>query len=83
MAKNFMKIATEKAWDRIYDEIVQNARERLLASDYHGRTIAEWMALITQAEKREYCEKCGGCVMCEPDPDHFEIYEAAHRGEGK
>lgn len=81
MPDKFLKVAMEKAWDRIYDEIVNNARERLLASDYCGRTIAEWMALITQAEKREFCEKCGGCVMCEPDPDRCEIYEAAHRGE--
>lgn len=67
--------------DELSKRVAAHAFMNLMKSDYHGRTIAEWMALITQAEKREYCEKCGCCVMCEPDPDHCEIYEAAHRGE--
>lgn len=66
--------------DEMAKRIAVCAFEILMRRDYHGRTIAEWIALITQTEKREFCEKCGGCVMCDPDPDHCEIYEAAHRG---
>lgn len=68
--------------EALADEVAVRAKERLLNSDYHGRTIREWMELISKAERREFCEKCGACVMFEPDPEHCEIYQAAHGGDG-
>ena len=68
--------------EALADEVAVRAKERLLNSDFHGRTIREWMELIIKAKRREFCEKCGACVMSEPDPEHCEIYQAAHGGDG-
>ena len=38
--------------------------------------------LAKKAEQREFCEICGGCVLCKPDPERCEIYEVYHREEG-
>lgn len=61
-------------------KVALNAFEKLMNTDYHGRPFKEWIQLAQQAEAREYCENCGGCVMSKPDPFHCEIYEAAHGG---
>lgn len=68
--------------DALAVEVAARAKEKVLNSDYHGRTIREWMELISKAERREFCEKCGACVMSEPDPEHCEIYQSAHGGDG-
>ena len=65
----------------------QRDRAEAVAFLWRGRArvwLAEEMKklIAKKTEQREFCENCGGCVLCKPDPERCEIYEVYHRKEG-
>ena len=65
----------------------QRDRAEVVAFLWRGRARV-WLAgemkklIAKKAEQREFCEICGACVFCKPEPERCEIYEGYHRKEG-